>query len=182
MAQGSSWQCVIGRAAEAWAILAGIVLLAITAVTVINVSGFAVDTLTRPFGIRVPGLSGYEEMVRLWVGPAAFMMLPYCQQKYGHVAVDFVIANAPAAVQKLIDLVSLVATLALALFLTYWMWAGMVDARRDGLISHLLGWQEWVYFIPGLISFLLWAAVILSLLADMAAGRSPDHGVAGQDV
>ncbi len=182
MATGSRWQLLIGRAAEGWAILSGLVLLAITAVTVINVSGFAADAVTRQFGVRVPGLSGYEEMVRLWVGPAAFMMLPYCQQKYGHVAVDFVMAKAPAAVGKLIDVISLVATLALALFLIYWMWAGMLDARRDGLISHLLGWQEWVYFIPGLMSFALWAAVILSLLADLAQGRSPDLGQAGHDV
>jgi hypothetical protein len=129
-----------------WAILGGVVLLAIVLVTATNVGAFGLDKIARLFGATVSGLPGYEDFVRLAISGAALMLFPYCQLKRGHVAVD-------------LDAVSLIAMAALALFLAYWMVLGLLETRADGALSRVLGWPEWPFYLPGIASLLLWAAI-----------------------
>jgi TRAP-type C4-dicarboxylate transport system permease small subunit len=142
-----------------WAILGGVVLLAIVLVTATNVGAFGLDKIARLFGATVSGLPGYEDFVRLAISGAALMLFPYCQLKRGHVAVDLFVNMTPRPVRRALDAVSLIAMAALALFLAYWMVLGLLETRADGALSRVLGWPEWPFYLPGIASLVLWAAI-----------------------
>ncbi|MDZ7748095.1 MAG: TRAP transporter substrate-binding protein DctP [Halofilum sp. (in: g-proteobacteria)] len=153
---------LLHRVAAAWAIAGGALLLAIVAVTMTNVGAFALDRVARLFGAHVAGLPGYEDFVRLCVSAAVLMLLPWCQARRGHVAVDiFADTLMPARVQRSLDLLWQLLMAALALFLAWQMAHGMVETRADGALSRVLGWPLWPFYLPGIASLVLWAAVCL---------------------
>jgi TRAP-type C4-dicarboxylate transport system permease small subunit len=147
------------KATTWWAVAGGVLLLLMILVTVINVGAFALDRLARLWGASVPGLPGYEDFVRLGISCAALMFLPYCQLKRGHVAVDLFVTRMPSAVRSTLDAGALMLLCALSLFLAYWMTLGMIETRGDGAVSRVLGWAEWPFYLPGIVSLLLWAAI-----------------------
>ncbi len=147
---------MLDRIAAGWAIAGGLLLLAIVLVTAGNVGLYIVDRIAPGrFGV----VSGYEEIARLLVSSAALMMFPYCQLKRGHVAVDVFTERLGRGMIGGIDRLVFVLTAALALFLAYWMLFGMLEAERGGLVSPVLNWPEWPFYLPGLGSLLLWAVV-----------------------
>jgi len=164
--------------AAGWAVLGGLILLSIVAVTVTNVGAFALDRAARMWGSTISGLPGYEDYVRLAVASAIPMFLPYCQRQRGHLSVDLFLKNAPASFNRFIDRLSLVLMAATALFLAYWMVLGMQETKDDGALSRVLGWQEWPFYIPGILSLILWALVALSQLRDDPTTATEDalHG------
>ena len=142
-----------------WAIAGGVLLLTIMAVTSLNVTAFGLDRIARLFGSTVSGLPGYEDYVSLAISCAALMFLPYCQLRRGHVAVDLFVNLLKPAVRRVLDRLWLAAICALALFLAYWMALGMLETRADNVLSPVLGWRQWPFYVPGVISLLLWAMV-----------------------
>ncbi len=159
---------LLERIAAWWALLGGLALLAVVAVTVTNVGAFGLDRIARVFGGNVSGLPGYEDFVRLAVSGAALMLFPYCQLRRGHLAIDFFVGRTSQRLQQLLDRAWLVAMAGLALFLAYWMLLGMTETRGDGALSRVLGWPEWPFYLPGLVSLLLWAAVAAAQVFEAA--------------
>ena len=154
-----------------WALLGGIVLLSIVAVTAFNIAAHALDLMARPFGESVQGFSGYEDYVRLTVGGAALMLLPYCQQRRGHVAVDLLAARMPAWLSRSMAAISLAGMALLAVFLFSWMVVGTIETRSDGAVSRVLQWPEWPFYLPGLASLLLWTLVAARDACRVATGK-----------
>lgn len=150
---------LVERLASQWALLGGLLLLAIMIVTSVNIAAFGLDRIARLFGANVSALPGYEDFVRLAISCTALMFFPYCQVKRGHVVVDLFASSFPVWFVRLLDRTWLVAILGLALFLLYWMTAGMVETYRDSALSPILGWPEWPFYLPGILSLFLWAAV-----------------------
>lgn len=142
-----------------WALLGGGVLLSIVAVTAFNIGAHVLDRMARPFGGSVQGFPGYEDYVRLTISCAALMLLPYCQLRRGHVAVDLFAARMPAWLNRSMTVISLAAMAFLAVFLFGWMMVGMIETRSDGAVSRVLQWPEWPFYLPGLASLLLWTLV-----------------------
>jgi TRAP-type C4-dicarboxylate transport system permease small subunit len=164
---------LLERLAVCWALLGGLLLLAIVLVTVTNVGAFALDRIARLFGTTVAGLPGYEDFVRLAVSAAALMLFPYCQLRRGHVAVDLFVNALPPAWQRALDAISLAGMIALAAFLAYWMMLGLLETRADGALSRVLGWPEWPFYAPGVVSLVLWAAIgAVQLFESEADGRA----------
>jgi len=162
------------RLAAAWAIAGGILLFSIVAVTMTNITAFGLDRVARLFGTHVQGLPGYEDYVRLCIGMAALMLLPWCQARKGHVAVDlFADTLIPARLQFVLDMLWLALMATLALFLAWQMTLGMIETGHDHELSRVLGWQVWPFYLPGIASLVLWGAVCLvDLAASIALGRA----------
>jgi TRAP-type C4-dicarboxylate transport system permease small subunit len=152
-------RAAVGRLAELWALGGGLVLLAIVLVTTANAGAFALDRAARLWGGTLPGLPGYEDFVRLAISCAALMFFPFAQARRGHVAVDIFVGYLPAGVRVALDRLWLAVTVAMALFLAWWMWFGMARARADALVTGVLGWPDWPFYLPGIASLILWALV-----------------------
>jgi TRAP-type C4-dicarboxylate transport system permease small subunit len=147
---------MLERIVAGWAIAGGLVLLAIVLVTAANVGLYIADAVVPG---RVGVISGYEDIVRLLVSAAAMMMLPYCQLRRGHVAVDVFTERLGRRTIRRIERAIACLMAALALFLLYWMVFGMLETRSGGLVSPVLNWAEWLFYLPGLVSLVLWALV-----------------------
>jgi TRAP-type C4-dicarboxylate transport system permease small subunit len=152
---------VLERAAAAMAIAGGTILLAIAAVTGLNVLLHVADAIAPG---RLGIVPGYEDLVRLWVGAAVPLLFPWCELRRGHVAVDLLAERLPAAAQRALERLGVALSLTLALFLAFWMAQGLLETRADGRIASVLGWPEWPFFLPGLAALLLWAAVAAARL------------------
>lgn len=159
--------------ARALAAYGGLVLLLITAITMLNVAGFGLDALARPLGLSVPGLAGYEEVVALLVGGAALSFLPWCQMRRGHVAVDLFTRRLPGRVIGGIDRAAYAITAAVALFLGVEMAAGLAVARADGIVTGVRDWVAWPFQVPGVAALLTWSACAVLMAVNPAAA---DHG------
>ena len=162
---------VIARLAEAWAVAGGVVLLLIMAVTSLNTIGFAADRLAQIVGVRVSGLPGYEDFVTLAVAVAALTFLPYCQAQRGHVQVDLLGRLLSPSWRFALDWVWTATAFALSLFLAVWLFYGMLETRADRVLSPVLAWPVWLFYLPGIISLALWALVSASQLSVARDGR-----------
>lgn len=151
-----SW---LRRIVTLWALFGGLLVIAIVLVTAVNVGAFILDMSLKPFGIYVSALPGYEDFVRLAVSVAALSFFPYCQMKRGHVAVELFVQAFPRWLRDGLDRLWLFLTVGFALFLGYWMWIGMVETRSDGTVTAILGWAEWPWYFPGIVSMALWALI-----------------------
>ena len=149
-----------------WTVASGFILLAIVMVTTINAVAFALDKLARLAGGSVSGLPGYEDFVGLAIGCAALMFMPYCQLKRGHIFVELFVRPFPRKFRKVLDLCSLVLLASITLFLAYWMVMGMLETRADYAVSRVLGWPEWYFYSPGIVSLLLWAMVVFEQIVN----------------
>lgn len=163
-------RAAVGRLADWWAVAGGLVLLTIVLVTTANAGAFALDRVARLWGGTLPGLPGYEDFVRLAISCAALMFFPYAQARRGHVAVDIFVAYLPARLRAVLDKLWLAATVAMALFLAWWMWFGMARARADALVTGVLGWPDWPFYLPGIASLVLWALVAAVQLGEPGDG------------
>lgn len=131
------------------ALLGGAVLLVIVAITTINAVAFLA---------RLPALSGYEDFVRLTVGAAALLMLPYCQICGGHIRVELLSGKLSPAARARLDAVWRILTAAAAAGLGVLLFVGMLETRADNALSPILGWQEWPFYLPAIFALFLWSA------------------------
>jgi len=152
---------LLQRVVTLWALLGGLLAIAIVLVTAVNVGAFTLDSIVKPFGFYIPALPGYEDFVRLAISVAALSFFPYTQLKRGHVAVDLFVQNFPLWLRTLLDHIWLAFTAVVAIALAYYMWQGMIETRGDNTMTAVLGWQEWPWYFPGVVSMVLWALVAL---------------------
>ncbi len=163
---------VLYRMADYFAVAGGIILAVIVLVTTTNVSAFILHRIVSTWGGGVSGLPGYEDFVRLAMSSAALMFFPYCQVKRGHVAVDIIMEHASKGVQRLFDRLWSAVAILLTGFLAWWMVIGMLESRSDAVIVGVLGWSEWPFYIPGILSLILWALVALAQFFDEPEGAT----------
>lgn len=144
-----------------WTYLAGLLLMIIVGVTVLNTTAFGLDKIARMYEMNVSAIPGYEDMVRLMISCVALMFFPWTQLQRGHISVEFFAEKLSSKMLLILDKISLILTLALALFLTVYMFRGMLESKSDNVLSPILEWHEWPFFIPGVISMMLWVIVLV---------------------
>lgn len=164
-ATAAALEPLLDRLAAAAAIAGGVVLLAIAAITGLNVLLYAAD-LVAPG--RLGLIRGYEDLVRLLVSAAVPLLFPWCERRRGHVAVDLLAERLPAGMRRGLDLAGRAASGLVALFLLFWMVQGMLETRADQRVAGVLGWPEWPFYLPGLFGLALWAAVAVDNLREGA--------------
>ncbi|MGH8688988.1 MAG: TRAP transporter small permease [Burkholderiales bacterium] len=152
------------RVVEAWALLGGLVLLAIVLMVAWSATrGFVFD---RP-------LQGDVEMTEMWVAVAVFMFLPYCQLSGANVTADLFTAGAGPRTVALLDLVSALLALGFSLLLLWRMYLGLLDYRTYVETTTILHVPIWYAYIPALVSLVLLA--LASALTVASALRAWMH-------
>lgn len=120
------------------AILAGVLLTAITLMTCISLIGRNTIGLT---------LSGDFELTGVAAGAAIALFLPWCQLKRGNIIVDFFTAKASASTTARLDRFGAL-LLAIAVGLLAWRTAlGGMNAFNTQSGTMMLGFPEWVVYV-----------------------------------
>lgn len=154
-------ESLLRKACLWWVYLSGVLVTIVVLTTVINIGAFGLDKVARIFDSNVSALSGYEDLVRLLTSCIALMFFPWAQAKRGHVSVDFFADKFSIKWQQRLDIIWLFCTLVLVVFLGILMYFGMLESYDDNAVSSTLGWAEWPFYMPGIISLFLWTLVLL---------------------
>ncbi len=132
---------------DLWAILGGVVLLAVVLVNVLSVIG---GVVWKPF-------PGDFELTEMGVAVAAFAFLPYCQLHGLNVTADIFTARAgPRWIGAFGFLASAVAFL-FAVILCWRMYAGMLDQKAYNYTTAILQVPSWLAYLPCIVSLALLA-------------------------
>jgi TRAP-type C4-dicarboxylate transport system permease small subunit len=147
------------RVIEIWALLGGLLLLAIALMTSWSaVSGWL---LGKP-------LAGDVELVEMLTAVSVFMFLPYCQLTGANVTADLFTARAGPRTVARLELIAASVALAFSLLLLWRMYAGLLDYRKYVETTTILHVPIWVAYPPALASLaLLAAAAFISLRATL---------------
>jgi TRAP-type C4-dicarboxylate transport system permease small subunit len=136
---------VLDGLARGVALAGGVILVALTLMSVASVAGRAL------LGTPVPG---DFELVQIGCGAAIAAFLPYCQLQRGNIIVDFFTARASPRVQGALDTFGAL-LLALVMAVLAWRTAvGMVAVRAGGEVSMIVGFPIWIGYaaiVPSLV-------------------------------
>jgi TRAP-type C4-dicarboxylate transport system permease small subunit len=143
----------VGILARAMAILGGIVLILLIAITCVSIIG---RSLTF---VGLNQVKGDYELVELGVGFAIFAFLPWAQYAKGHARVDLLEA-AMARWQNLVsDLASDLLLLAIAVIVGYRLWLGMLDKQSYGETTFILQFPIWQAYGAGVLGMAVFTIV-----------------------
>jgi TRAP-type C4-dicarboxylate transport system permease small subunit len=141
---------VLYRTATGVALLGGLVLFALTLLTVISVIGRAV------FSAPIPG---DFELVELGMAVAIFSFLPYCQIVRGNVIVDLFTSKASPRTKALLDGVGNLLFTAIAALLTWRVAIGGLEIRSYHETTMVLQVPVWWGYVPA-VAFLAFLTVV----------------------
>ncbi len=131
--------------ARSLAILGGIALCAIVVITVISVAGRSLI----PLGLSP--IPGDFELVEAMTAFAIFAFLPWCHLKRGHVSVDIFTRFIGNRANRLIDAIGDSLMLAIALIMSWRLYAGMLDKKAYGETTFILQFPVWWAYAAGLV-------------------------------
>lgn len=150
--------------ARVCAVLAGVILTAITLVTCVSLIGR--NTIGRT-------LVGDYELTAAAAGAAVALFMPWCQLKRDNIIVDFFTAKlSPGANDRLDRFGALL--LAIVMLLIAWRTAvGGISAWKTNSTTMMLGFPEWIVY-AAMAPPLVLAGLIA--LAQTFAGNFPEQG------
>ena len=137
--------------ARAFALAGGVVLVAMTGMSVVSIAGRTV--LGRP-------LAGDFELVQVGCAVAVAAFLPYCQLRRGNIIVDFFTARAGPRVQAALDTLGALLLAAVMALLAWRTAAGMLTVKAAGEVTMIVGFPVWLGY----------AAIVPSLALTALAG------------
>ena len=152
------------RAARACAVVAGVLLIAITLVTCVSLIGRNTGTWSMP---------GAYEMTGYAAGAAIALFMPWCQVRRGNIIVDFFTTRASARTQDSLDRLGAVAVGLCMAVLTWRTAIGGQNAWSSGAGSMMMGLPEW-WVYAGMIPPLALTALIAFAQAALGFGRTDD--------
>lgn len=148
---------LLTRIIEYWALAGGALLILVVILTAINAAGFTANFIARIWGSGVSGLPGYEDAVTMLVGVAGLAIFPYCQLRRGHASVDIFMQKASKSLNRLVDIISNVLMVCIALGLGYYLVLGTLEARSDNVETAVLALPVWIFMCAAIPSCILWA-------------------------
>lgn len=153
----AGWVRSIHSLVTAWAIVGGILLLAVVLVNVISVVGSAL--FDKPF-------PGDFELTEVGVCVAAFSFLPYCQITGSNVSADIFTQGASERWLAIFGFFGSLTALLFSGLLMWRMYAGMLDQKAYDYTTAILQIPHWMAFVPILISLaLLMVASLLTIVS-----------------
>ena len=136
---------VLDGLARGVALAGGVILVALTLMSVASVAGRAL------LGTPVPG---DFELVQIGCGAAIAAFLPYCQLRRGNIIVDFFTTRASPRVQGALDTLGAV-LVALVMAVLAWRTAlGMLAVKAAGEVSMIVSFPIWIGYaaiVPSLV-------------------------------
>jgi len=149
------------RVIEGWALLGGLLLLAIA--LMVSYSSAASWLFGKP-------LPGDVELVEMFTAVSVFMMLPYCQLTGANVTADIFTARASKRTVAVLELIAALVALAFSLLLLWRMYEGLLDYRKYVETTTILKIPIWVAYPWALASLALLALAALGSLRKAARG------------
>lgn len=143
---GTRLHGLVLRICTVWAIVGGLVLVAVALMNVASVVSFAV--LNTSF-------NGDFELTEIGVAIAAFAFLPYCQIANLNVTADIFTARASRFWLSVFSLIGAVIALGFGAVLLWRMYAGMIDMKTYDSTTATLQIPLWWGFAGSLISLAL---------------------------
>lgn len=165
--------------ARVLAILGGLVLVAITLLTVVSITG-------RAFVRQGLGpIPGDFELVEAMTAFAVFSFLPWCQLRRAHATVDVFTSFLSPRVNRFIDLVSEVLMTLVIVLVAWRLWHGMQDKIRYQETTFILQFPVWWGFAAAMVaasvavvvSFYMTLVRVREVLAGGAPGEPSQGGV-----
>lgn len=151
---------VIDTAARWLAYTGGLMLVALTIMSVISITGRGLAGLSDIWPLSVMGpVTGDFELVEAGCAFAVFAFLPWCQMRRGHVTVDvFISPLGPRARAGLTLLGNIILTVA-AVVIAWRLWLGMLDKKAYFETTFILQMPSWWGYAAALIGAWLFAVV-----------------------
>jgi TRAP-type C4-dicarboxylate transport system permease small subunit len=137
----------------AFAVIAGIALLYMMSLTVLDIVGRSLGLFTIVAGV---------EQTELMMVTLGFFGLARCLRVEGNIVVDVATSHLPKAVNARIDAVWLVVTALVLALLAWLVWNSGVSADRSGQRSELLGLSPLVSHTIAVVGMI--AAIIVGLM------------------
>lgn len=153
---GTRLHGLVLRICTAWAILGGLVLVAVVIVNVASVVGAAVVNKAIP---------GDFELTEMGVAIAAFSFLPYCQIAGLNVTADIFTARASRFWLALFSLLGSAVALAFGAILLWRMYYGMLDKQTYNETTAILSLPTWYGYALSLPSLALLVVASFASLA-----------------
>jgi TRAP-type C4-dicarboxylate transport system permease small subunit len=146
MQSGTRLHSLVLRICTGWAVIGGLVLLAVVMTNVVSVVGAAV------FNAAVPG---DFELTEMGVAIAVFAFLPYCQIAGLNVTADIFTSRASPFWLSLFSLLGALVALAFGALLLWRMYYGMLDQRTYDSTTAILQIPMWWGYGACLLSLAL---------------------------
>jgi TRAP-type C4-dicarboxylate transport system permease small subunit len=134
----------LGTLAKLCAIVAGLLMVFITLMTVTSVIG-------RDFFGKA--ITGDFELSGAACGAAVGLFMPWCQYKRGNIIVDFFTAKTSEATQNKLDRAGALVLAIIMAVLTWRTTLGGISAFNSNSGTMMLGFPEWIVYgaiVPGL--------------------------------
>ena len=158
----------IYRLARWSAIVGGIVLVAITLMIVVSISGRAL------IGLGLGPVPGDFELVEMGTAVAVLFFLPWTYLKGGHATVDLLYMHLPAWAKRAVVMVSDLLMLAVWLILTWKLYEGMVEKKQYMETTFILAMPLWWAYAACLVGAIIGCLAYIARTATLfGLGKEP---------
>ncbi|THT97589.1 TRAP transporter small permease [Lampropedia puyangensis] len=167
-------QCIYGLSRFlAW--LGGVVLILLASISVISIAGRALS------GFGLGPIPGDFELVEAGTALAVFCFMPWAHLVRSHAVVDLFWGVYPAAMQRVLIILSDLLMLVLWVLLIWRMGVAMVDYRSNGELTFILQFPVWWGYAASLIPAVFGCVVYAwRLLEDLGLTHPPAGFVAAK--
>lgn len=151
------------------AIAGGIVLVAITLMIVVSISGRAL------IGLGLGPVPGDFELVEMGTAVAVLFFLPWTYLKGGHATVDLLYMHLPAWAKHAVVIVSDLLMLAVWLVLTWKLYEGMVEKKQYMETTFILAMPLWWAYAACLVGAVIGCLAYIARTATLfGLGKEPE--------
>lgn len=148
---------VVGGFARWLAIVGGLLLVALSLLTIVSVAG---RSLFQSFGF-LGAIRGDFELVIMGTAIAIFAFLPYTQFRRGHVAVEVATGWASPRTKAFLAMIANILMSAVALLIAWRLHVGLLDKIENGETTFIVGFPTWWGYAGAAVG--AWSFAVVSL-------------------
>ena len=143
---------ILSTLAHLCAVLAGLLMTAITLMTCVSLIGRNTTGWT---------INGDFELTGVATGAAIALFMPLCQLKRGHIIVDFFTAKASEATNQFLDRIGTLCVSAVFALMAWRTVLGGINAHDTFSGTMMLGFPEWIVYAAMVPPFILCSLIAL---------------------